>query len=676
MSNWKFQLLGNFIAFTPKSNELQLPGRKHQALIAMVLLSENKSIPRDRVLDMLWGSRSEDQARASLRGVLSEIKRVCRPFGPCPIEADRSHIFVPDSTTVEVDIDALLRNENDMSIDSLAVVSTLSGGDLLASLKINESAFEQWKTIEQEQMKRAYRRILQLYMSELRETENPIEIELTANRMLDLDDADEDAHRALMQLYYQQNSRSRALHQFELCKEKIRKQYNSAVSEATANLAISIQAGLGEGDKYQSKPIYKYANTTTAGVNEISLAVMLFRQPEGSGIDRNFAGEIAEGISFRARYFKWFRVISTKESFRVQLKELGPSGVTETIGAKYILDGEIYLSKNSYHLKIELIDGISSNIVWSDVVKLNNQIFDNPEIIYEQILGRLDVNLRAHEIQHALSLKRKPATGYEFTLLALSNMTELESTRLDETKSYFQKAVELSPKASWIHSYWSLWKMFCLGQDWLVDKEQGFREANELARTAFNIDQENAIALVIAGHFQSLWEQNLELGQILVDRARKANPYSAFTWMLSSATYSYMGEPSVALQQLERAQTLSSTETHFQFMRPTALCLAHLFNRDLEQAEVYGKQLLFYAPGFTNGHKLLLVALGHLGKVSESNRYLHDLLEMEPDFNIRSFLDKYPFGKSEDRDFFREGFELAGAPSGRNGSKTRLSAVE
>ena len=103
MTCWKLNLLGDFSLFAPDGQRIGLPGRKHQALLAYLSLSSNKTVSRERLLGLLWGSRSEDQARASLRGVLSEIRRSLQSYDDSPIDTDRSNIYLHD---LHVDIDA------------------------------------------------------------------------------------------------------------------------------------------------------------------------------------------------------------------------------------------------------------------------------------------------------------------------------------------------------------------------------------------------------------------------------------------------------------------------------------------------------------------------------------------------------------------------------------------
>ena len=67
------------------------------------------------------------------------------------------------------------------------------------------------------------------------------------------------------------------------------------------------------------------------------------------------------------------------------------------------------------------------------------------------------------------------------------------------------------------------------------------------------------------------------------------------------------------------------------------------------------------------------MALGHLGRTEECERYLSELLKLEPAFNIHSFIKDYPFVRDEDRQSYIDGLTKAGAPAS---GPPRLAVVD
>src|ERR1044071_8003845 len=66
-------LLGPLRLVSSAGDDLTPKARKTRALLALIALSKNP-VPRARLCDLLWGDRGEDQAKASLRQALYELR--------------------------------------------------------------------------------------------------------------------------------------------------------------------------------------------------------------------------------------------------------------------------------------------------------------------------------------------------------------------------------------------------------------------------------------------------------------------------------------------------------------------------------------------------------------------------------------------------------------------------
>jgi len=329
MSRWKVKLLGEFSLIAPDGLRIGLPGRKHQALLAYLALSAKKTVSRERMLGLLWGTRSNDQARASLRGVLSEIKRSLQDYDVSPIKADRTNIYLNDEF-VETDVGQLYSAAKTDSLESLSAAVDLYAGDLLESVSLNEQVFEEWRQVEQQNAKSVFRKILARYLTALEAENGEEEIEQVASRLLELDSADEDAHRALMKLYHRQGKSSLVKSQFEMCQERLRSQYNTDVSSETLTLLAELDsslAGVKPADQSGNggKEVFTASPVAT---QEIALAVMPFSVANSDQVGIEFGELVSEEIIGAVAKFKWFRVLPRSETFRHDLNVLGSADVS------------------------------------------------------------------------------------------------------------------------------------------------------------------------------------------------------------------------------------------------------------------------------------------------------------------------------------------------------------
>ena len=69
------RLLGP-VRITIDGRSVAIASRKARALLSYLALREGTEVPRSVLIELLWGERSDGQARASLRQTLSELRTV------------------------------------------------------------------------------------------------------------------------------------------------------------------------------------------------------------------------------------------------------------------------------------------------------------------------------------------------------------------------------------------------------------------------------------------------------------------------------------------------------------------------------------------------------------------------------------------------------------------------
>ena len=70
MPSLRVMLLGGFDARLASGATVSLPTKKAQALLAYLSIRPGQSHPRDKLAALLWGEKSDEQARGGLRHAL------------------------------------------------------------------------------------------------------------------------------------------------------------------------------------------------------------------------------------------------------------------------------------------------------------------------------------------------------------------------------------------------------------------------------------------------------------------------------------------------------------------------------------------------------------------------------------------------------------------------------
>jgi DNA-binding SARP family transcriptional activator len=225
-------LFGGFKLRTASGDAIHLPTRKAQGLLAYLATCLGDEQPRDKLTALLWGDRSDAQARDSLRHALTEIRKA---VGSGTLRAQDGGVAL-DPRGIEVDTRELLRFAELGSPEALEQAAALYRGDFLEGFAVGEPPFEEWLVSERERLRElaleTFARLLAL-QSKVGQIDRAIQ---TAVRLLALDPLQEAVHRALMRLYARRGRRGAALRQYQLCVAALQRELGAEPELETTEL--------------------------------------------------------------------------------------------------------------------------------------------------------------------------------------------------------------------------------------------------------------------------------------------------------------------------------------------------------------------------------------------------------------------------------------------------------
>lgn len=203
-----------------------LASRKAEALL-VYLACAARPLPREVLADLLWDDRTQQQAQANLRVLLSSLHKQLGEY----VEITRETVAVNAQAGVWLDAAALeeklaaVAGEGVDTPEKAGQVNealTLYQGDFLQGFTIREARnFEAWSRPERERLHRlvagalydlvAFELATGLYQSGLEHV----------HHLLALDPLHEAGHRQLMTLLALSNRRTEALAQYEQCRQRL-----------------------------------------------------------------------------------------------------------------------------------------------------------------------------------------------------------------------------------------------------------------------------------------------------------------------------------------------------------------------------------------------------------------------------------------------------------------------
>ena len=135
-----FQLFNGFHAKLDDGQPLRALGRKSECLICLLALSDGMEVTREKAAGIIWSDRGEDQARASLRQELSQIRRI---LGTDAITTNKRAIRL-EGEHVSVDVLDFRDNAVKDTIKTLQAAATIYTGPLMAGHDPKSEGFEDW----------------------------------------------------------------------------------------------------------------------------------------------------------------------------------------------------------------------------------------------------------------------------------------------------------------------------------------------------------------------------------------------------------------------------------------------------------------------------------------------------------------------------------------------------
>jgi adenylate cyclase len=415
---------------------------------------------------------------------------------------------------------------------------------------------------------------------------------------------------------------------------------------------MSFGASAGSEEAGQTEP-------SSAGRARIRIAVSSFAASR-SEPSENLA--FALGQEFTAALGRWRQVdaiaapspASARPAWAVrehQFRRLRPD---------YLVDLTVLDNGPQTEIELRLLDlRADTQAIWSTRLDLSNCGRSRIDaLVATDIVGRIDPPV---SLGNADSSPRGPHATTGFLRRAIPLMSGMERDKFRQAGQLIKLALQINPDDEEAAAWAARWQYFNITLGYGAHSRQEFTKVRDLALRAMKLNPDNAAAIGMYAHYCAFLEKEFDTALHYFDRSLRINPSLAFVWGLSGPTYCYIGEARTALQRLDHYRDLAPFDPHMSCFE-LLYAVAYVFNEDYERAAMVGRRGVETFPGFVNGYKPLIAALGHLGRREEAKPYLNKLLRLEPGFTVETFGEVYPIKKAGDRRRYMDGLRLAGVP--------------
>lgn len=429
------RLFGDFAAREGVNGAEVTPrGRKARGILAYLALTHRHRASRDIVAELLWSDRGEEQARASLRQSLSELRKA---LGLCAdaIEIERDTVLLR-AALFDSDISRVLAAADAGRLGELAPMLHDVDRELLRDLQGLSPAFDAWLLSERAvQSDRMVRAALEAAEARLM-IDTAKHVRDIANQLERLDPGNESVARLGMRAEALEGNLASLHRRYRRLQTQLRQDYDAdpspetrtTFSELTALRPMLDEPALGLTDRDPSV-IAPAGPVVEPPVVIVAPIVWMGAPGEGEAVAAISTDEITT-ILGRHRDIR-ILAIDTSELARVA-DACGTAVVT------YLLSGTLRGLGNRYRLNVKLASNDSGMLLWSEQITIEESDLDSA---IEQIVART-VGAVAPVIERDLILNLPPrvnATDHSYAVYVRAR----KLVRTGETFAEMKEAADL-----------------------------------------------------------------------------------------------------------------------------------------------------------------------------------------------------------------------------------------
>ena len=412
-------LLGGFVLTAQDDRLIAVVGRRARALLAVLCLEGGSGVPRERICGLLWGDRAEDQARASLRQCLFELKGHLGELGDDLLEIGRERIALKPGM-LDSDVEQIRRALGSDDADALAAVAPRLGrGELLEGLEI-AGLFQDWLEQARSAFEAALARDVVGCLTRLQAKARWEEVITLADGYLRRDPLQEGLVAAAIRAERAIGRNAAAQKRFEAISQRLTKELGVSVSSEL------LEAARGEQPPAASRSLSGAAPGAAHSQAEPILAVLPFENLSADADTGYFSDGVSEEILGAVAHVLGVKVIGRASSFQFRGADKSTQKIAVELGASHILDGSVRRAGDRLRIAAQLVECATHTNLWSkrfdgdlsDVFALQDKIAAGVaaalELVFAPGAHRAKVDAAAYDLYlRALSIAGAPHSNAE-----------------------------------------------------------------------------------------------------------------------------------------------------------------------------------------------------------------------------------------------------------------------
>lgn len=652
------RLLGSMQACWAGDRSFLPSNKKTRAVLAVLALAGEKPVKRDLLIGLLWQMRGWEQAQASLRQSVHELRRCLAPIKGANLQSTGNGL------TLRIEhlwIDSLFVQTEDFQ--SQHVVDVLRG-PLLADLAGLSETFDEWIFAERDKLSEKIRLKLDLFLENSSIKSKTLNM---AEAMIAFDATHEAPWKALADSHSVTEDPASAINIYHRCLNEARTRDGRPAFDTTTVLAHCLPSPGMSGEAPEhfcetatlASPLGRFRrdNQLAFPCRSARVAVVPTRTFGGT------AEELALCIDWQLQAaLHKFEYLSCAPVSPAGAKAGFARNLVEE-GFDFLLEGVLDRTAGQNNVSVRLRDlHMRGEIFWSQRIC---QPSSGTGLLEADFAGLLAPQIAAEISKYqALFLETSLTTEVDLSRLVLRaarSVQRLDRHSLWEADTLLAEAIKQHDREPALLAWSAYVQLLRLGQGYLSEVVSTQRRMGELIDKGLSLTPDGATVLSIAGHVLAFTQNRLDEGLSLQELALSKNPNLPMAWLFSGLAHTYAGEHKEAIRRFECAKQLSPADPQAYFV-DTGLSLSHLLNGDTESALSASKNAIRLNPNFSSSFKVAVSASGYTDRGGNDDRLLKRLLAIDPALTVERALSRTPLTRRADQTRLADGLRMAGMP--------------
>lgn len=386
---------------------------------------------------------------------------------------------------------------------------------------------------------------------------------------------------------------------------------------------------------------------------EPSIAVLPLHNRSGKRQDEPLCAGITGDVIHSLSRFRDLTVIAQHSALQVRALALGPRQITERLGVRYLLTGDLQRSGARLGVDARLLEAESEQIIWS--MKFDGtlgDVFAFQDEVTEVVAANLAAEIRAAELRRAVDSAPAELSAYGLILRGQYLAHEYRRGANWQARLLFERARRIDP--GYGRSYAALSRTFNLDwrYAWSENPRASLDHAVELAQLAIHYDPFDARGHAELG-FAFLCRKLHDAALAAYERALELNPNDADILAEMGDALTSAGQNERAIEALTRAMRLNPLYPDW-YLWYLGSVYFHLGDYAKAIDTAMGMRDL------SEAHRLLASSHAHLGNLERARHHAAWLMKAHPNFSIDHWREVPPFKDREPLERLIDGLRKAG----------------